>query len=113
MEAELVHLNRDGRIELWARRVGECKSSGLTVRKWCEQQHINEKTYFRWQKMIADKVDAQQSAGFVEVPPQPSASWALQKTTIAVLHGNGLSIEVYAGATAGEIDALCRGLSRC
>ena len=74
MEAELVHLNRDGRIELWARRVGECKSSGLTVRKWCEQQHINEKTYFRWQKMIADKVVAQQSAGFVEVPPQPSAS---------------------------------------
>ncbi len=112
MEAELVHLNRDGRIELWARRVGECKSSGLTVRKWCEQQHINEKTYFRWQKIVAETVSKQNAPRFAEIAVQaPTAD--SQNSVIATLHCQKMSIQICSGASPAEIEAIFRGASLC
>ncbi len=63
MDGELLGLNHSERIEIWASRVEECKSSGLTVKKWCEEYGISPKTYFRWQKMIADKVEVFEDNG--------------------------------------------------
>jgi len=30
----------------WKERVGICRSSGLLVRRWCEEQGIKVKTYY-------------------------------------------------------------------
>jgi hypothetical protein len=49
MEKDLKLLGKNQHMEEWARRVSECRSSGLTVRSWCEQHEINEKTYYYWQ----------------------------------------------------------------
>ena len=38
----------------WRIRVGECRNSGQTVKEWCEENHVNLKTYYRWQKLIWD-----------------------------------------------------------
>ncbi|MCH3972877.1 MAG: hypothetical protein LKE53_09000 [Oscillospiraceae bacterium] len=52
MEKDLRILGKNQRMEEWAQRVSECRSSGLTVRNWCEQHEINEKTYYYWQHRI-------------------------------------------------------------
>ena len=36
----------------WSQRVAECRSSGLSVTRWCAEQGIKPKTYFNWQKKV-------------------------------------------------------------
>ena len=52
MEKDLQLLGKNRRMEKWAQCVSKCRSSGLTVRNWCEQHGINEKAYYYWQNRI-------------------------------------------------------------
>jgi len=40
------------KIILWSNRFQEQKSSGLTIREWCEQQQITMPNYYYWKKRI-------------------------------------------------------------
>ena len=51
---DIVKAKHESMINIWRQRVMECKTSGLTVRKWCEQNHIGRKTYYYWQKQVWD-----------------------------------------------------------
>ena len=50
----MLMAKHESMINVWMQRVMECKTSGLTVAEWCEQNHINKKTYFYWQKQVWD-----------------------------------------------------------
>ena len=43
----------DNTIELWQKRLEQQKSSGLNIREWCRQNHIAEKTYYKWRKAVS------------------------------------------------------------
>ena len=36
----------------WSRRVADCRSSGLSVARWCSEHSVNPKTYYNWQKKV-------------------------------------------------------------
>ena len=36
----------------WSRKIEAQQNSGLSIRKWCEQQSINEKTFSRWSRIL-------------------------------------------------------------
>ena len=42
-------------LQLWRGRVMECRNSGKSVAAWCEENGINIKTYYYWQKQVWDK----------------------------------------------------------
>ena len=42
-------------LQHWRGRVMECRNSGKPVAVWCEEQGINIKTYYYWQKQVWDK----------------------------------------------------------
>ncbi len=42
-------------INVWRERVMVCRSSGKTIADWCEENGINLKTYYYWQKRVWDK----------------------------------------------------------
>jgi hypothetical protein len=50
----MIMAKHESMINVWRQRVMECKTSGLTVAEWCQQNHINKKTYFYWQKQVWD-----------------------------------------------------------
>ena len=52
----------------WSERVQACRSSGLTVRDWCEQNHVCSKTYYTWERVYLAEVSKQ-----LAIPNQPSA----------------------------------------
>ena len=52
MEHRLQTLNAAQRVELWAERIAECRSSGMSVRAWCREKEISEKTYYYWQRRL-------------------------------------------------------------
>lgn len=43
----------DNTIELWQKRLEQQKSSGLNIREWCRQNHIADKTYYKWRKAVS------------------------------------------------------------
>jgi transposase-like protein len=106
----------------WSRRVADCRSSGLSVTRWCTEHGIKPKTYYNWQKKVFAAMIAQQQAElsdmaprFAELPPpveetQPVAAEKQADLVASVRIGNA-SLEVYGGASAEIVSALCRVFS--
>lgn len=100
----------------WSQRVAECRSSGISVRRWCTEHEINPKTYYNWQKKVFAAIMGQQETqtGRSEEPerrfaelPMPQAGHGLA----AAVRFGGATLEVYHGASAEVAAALCKVLS--
>ena len=105
----------------WSRRVADCHSSGMSVTRWCAEHNVKPKTYYTWQKKVFAAMLAQQQAEmsdasprFAELPPpadekQPTA---VEKQTdlVASVRIGDASLEVYGGASAEIVSALCKVL---
>jgi len=110
MEKELQTLGKDQRMTEWAQRVSECRSSGLTVRKWCEQHEINEKTYYYWQHRIWESINESRSSRFVQISSETAS---VSQNTAVRIRINGAEAEILAGTDAATIEAVCRALRKC
>lgn len=105
----------------WSQRVADCRSSGMSVTRWCTEHNVKLKTYYNWQKKVFSAMLAQQQAEmadasprFVELPPpadeaQPAAA-EKQTDLVASVRIGDASLEVYGGASAEIVSALCKVL---
>ena len=104
----------------WSRLVADCRSSGLSVTRWCAERSIKPKTYYNWQKKVFAAMLAQQaessdtSPRFAELPP-PTEETQLtaaekQRDLVASVRIGDVSLEVYGGASAEIVSALCKVL---
>jgi len=105
----------------WSQRVADCRSSGLSVTRWCAEHSIKPKTYYNWQKKVFAAMLAQQqsemsdaSPKFAKLPPptdekQPPAA-EKQRDLVASVRIGDASLEVYGGASAEIVSALCKVL---
>ena len=64
---------RELRLQHWTGVLGERKNSGLSIRSWCQENGVNEKTYYYWQRKLRENaceslVLRQESA----IPPSPT-----------------------------------------
>lgn len=41
----------------WSQRVADCRSSGLSVARWCSEHNVKPKTYYNWQKMVQQEFE--------------------------------------------------------
>ena len=60
-------------LQLWRGRVMECRSSGKSIAAWCEENGINIKTYYFWQKRVWDKETQTLIQSGQNQLPQPQA----------------------------------------
>ena len=109
---ELTHAARP--VE-WKERVAKCRSSGKTIRKWCEEHGIAYKTYNRWEKEVLSKATEQISAAkestvpdFVELPmSQEGRNKAVAGHTVAArLHSVVGEVEIFVGADRETLQTL-------
>ena len=102
----------------WSQRVAECRSSGLSVSRWCAENNIKPKTYYTWQKRVFAVMIEQQKrqmiepaeTRFAELPslaPEPVRN----REPVASVHMGEASLDVYEGASPEIVAALCRVLS--
>ena len=112
MEQSLQTLNAVQRVQLWAERIAECRSSGKSVRAWCREKEISEKTYYYWQRRLYQQmVSTAERVDFAEIPhriqtgqiPGAAAKVCLSRATI----------EVYPGADAQMIQVILETLKSC
>ncbi len=112
MEHSLQRLNAAQRVQIWTERIEECRSSGMSVRGWCREHEISEKTYYYWQRRLYHQmVSTAEAVSFAEVPNLVETgrnSGATAKISLS-----GASVEVYPGADAQIIQTILQTLRRC
>ena len=111
----------------WSEKVQACRSSGLTVRDWCEQNHICAKTYYTWERVYLAEVSKQlaipdrlpaQTGQLVRIEPDQLQDEAeistpalpVQSTSnvgITLRYGN-MSVEMGAGMEIRQVAELMK-----
>ena len=109
--ASLQRANQQQRLVEWSRRVEACRSSGLPVGQWCQENGIAVSTYFFWQRKVFQTLKELQEVTFTEVPvmerTQPSGHIA------AAMEVSGVRIQVYEGADKATLQAILQAAKSC
>mgnify|MGYP002405360669 FL=1 len=111
MEQSLQVMSKQERLENWTTRIMACRSSGMTVRAWCRENGLSEKTYYYWQRRLFQALSEQQvshKTAFAEVtPPVCSGSVAV---TVRI---DGAVADIHPGADAATVETVLRILKSC
>ena len=104
----------------WSARIAECRSSGMSVKGWCESQGITIKKYYYWEKrFIAEatqqcNLPATKQAGFLKrVDPDTLSGDDISAIGpgITIRHGESV-ITLPAGSSAEDVANLVKALNR-
>lgn len=106
MEKSLQTLNRQEKVAVWSERIAACRSSGISVRAWCEGNGISTASYYKWQKKLFC-LAAQTAPQFAEVCVAPAAEIS------ATVHLGNVSVDVHSGADAETTAMVLQILQSC
>ena len=115
----------------WSEKVQACRSSGLTVKEWCEQNHVCAKTYYTWERVYLAEVSKRlsiperlpaQAGQLVRIEPNQlrdedegsMPALPAQSTSnvgITLRYGN-MSVEMPAGMEIGQVAELMKVMAR-
>lgn len=118
--------------EIWKARIRNCRSSGQSVKAWCEENEVCIQTYYRWERKLLGEAGKQRGASqkgrFVELPAigenpheagnaqviaegagNPSSATA-PGTIVAVIHAGGMECEIRSGIGEELLGALLRSM---
>ncbi len=99
MATGVQELKLAARMQEWSARIAECRSSGMSVRAWCNEQGISVQTYYRWEKRFVEKATQQlalpaptQAGLLMRVNPEtlPSGEMSTIGSCITIRHGDSL-----------------------
>ncbi len=114
MEQSLQVMAKQERLENWTARIAACRGSGMTVRAWCRENGLSEKTYYYWQRRLFDTLSQQREAvqpTFAEITP---SSVNRQNSSIAVtVRISGAEADIHTGADAATVETVLRVLKSC
>ena len=110
-------LRQEAQLMDWREKVMECRSSGMSVKKWCEERRIDRKTYYRWEKEILAKASQQLAVreqtdipAFIEVQEEPRSERARESAVAARLYTALGKLDIYAGADLETLRAVLEAL---
>ena len=106
MEKSLQTLNRQEKVAVWSERIAACRSSGISVRDWCEGNGISTASYYKWQKKLFC-LAAQTAPQFAEVCVAPAAKIS------ATVHLGNVSVDIHSGADAETTAMVLQILQSC
>ena len=70
---------------LWQQRIQDCMSSGLSVKRWCKENHVSSPTFYYWKNRLEKEqgeISEKTMPVFVDVTPTAP----LQATTSVLLY---------------------------
>ena len=108
MGGGLQEYNTMSKIGEWSDRVRACRSSGMTVKAWCTQNGLSEKTYYYWQRKVF-QASTQEETRFVEI----TENGLVESTTAATIQANGLLVRIHNGADRETLAALLQAMRSC
>ena len=110
MSSGLQKLNGNNKMNEWAARIAECRSSGQGVAAWCKENGVCTQTYYKWQKRLFEMTEAQQEKHFVEVTPVQPLLTAGIAVTIRIA---GVEAAIHNGADGATVEMVLRAMRSC
>ncbi len=110
MEKE-KNFNHHHRLVEWSRQVEACRSSGLSVGQWRQENGIAVSTYFSWQRKVFQALKEVQEVTFAEVPIMESSQPC--EHIVAAMEVSGARIHVYEGADEATLRAILQAAKSC
>ena len=112
-------ITHEMRMAYWTKLIQDCLSSGLSKKEWCLQNHVNEKSFYYWQRRIRENAYDHQmvskpvnhEVGFVEVPTLPKVQETASSNISARILVNGSTIEIVDSASDEFLHRLLGALS--
>ncbi len=103
------------RLEHWAKVLRERKDSGLSIRRWCRDSGVCEKTHYYWQRKLRERMcgSAPAEAGRALAPATfaqlrlPSRTDSGGKLLVRI---GGAEIEIHGDMPAATIEAVIQAL---
>jgi transposase-like protein len=114
--AELKH---QAKLREWATAIQDCRSSGLSVRRWCRERGVATATYYRWEREVLSIASATpelpeptSSVAFAELPnpKQPCRNIVECSATLRI---GDASLELHQEMTPDLLKALVEVLRSC
>ena len=112
---DVQKLTHEVRLQQWSRIVEECRNSGSSIKSWCEENGINSKTYYYWQKKVCQAtcrelaMSQQQKMETVPANPPPVfAELSMPRTNCGnvalTIHHHNTEVHIYNGADATLVE---------
>ena len=131
MYMDIRAMKHAAKLAEWSEKVQACRSSGLTVREWCEQNHVCVKTYYTWERVYLAEVSKQlaspdrlpaQAGQLVRIEPEQlrdeeeisTLALPVQTTSnvgITLRYGN-MSVEIPAGMEIRQVAELMKAMAQ-
>ena len=110
-EVSIQSMGQRQRLFEWSQRVADCRQSGMSVKRWCEENGVTPKTYYSWQQKLQLEAEDQESC-FVELPPPQQLRQAASELVANIQVGQ-TSVNIYSGADSKMVQALLLALKSC
>ena len=111
-----IELKHQANLQRWAEAIQECRSSGVSVKAWCERQGITTTTYYRWERTVLSKAEGLQQAparvSFAELPTPKQMQRSVAQQ-VATLRYKEVSLDIYPGMDADTMQMLMTALRTC
>jgi len=109
------------RLQKWSNIVESCRSSGKTIKEWCDENNINLKTYYHWQKAVCDETCREIATTKNQVPEKVRLSNGPVFAEVNIAKHNtdkvalticrqDMQIHIYCGADAMTVETALRML---
>ena len=104
-------LRHQASLSEWKERVAQCRSSGQTVTRWCQEHGIAKKTYYRWEREVVGRAVQQAGEAQSRFAELPAPRRKLEGSLVAAIQIGETHLEVYDGASPEVVAALCKVLN--
>jgi hypothetical protein len=112
------------RLQQWIGIIKECRGSGKSVRSWCEENGISEKSYFYWQRRIREaacqELTTHQEQQVKKAEPSQANAPAFAEcripedypvgVTAVTIRLNGAVVEIHHGAETSVVESILHAL---
>ena len=76
--ADVLAVRDEYRAKQWAMVVQECSHSNLSIREFCRQRGISEKSYYYWQRKLRQRIVGDNAAQLVALESRVAQDEILQ-----------------------------------
>ena len=110
-------LKHEAKKQEWNIAIQECRSSGLSVSEWCQQQGVTTTTYYRWERELLtgarrNGTPPSTTVTFAELPEPKKMSRNAAEYS-ATRHIGSAGLDIYPGCDAEQLKMLVELLRLC
>lgn len=111
---EIAQAKTQVRLQNWQLMYSEYATSGLTVKEWCENNHLSVKTFYYRLKRLRTEALQREQHDIVAVSQNTDVNISSTANTgIIRISGRGITAELPQGISAELLAVLLKGLSSC